>query len=52
MTISPDKDKAKVAGVGQLVLFHYDPSYDDEMIAANEAHAQHLFLKVLLLVRA
>lgn len=34
---------ARDAGVRQLVLFHHDPSYDDETIADIEQHAQTLF---------
>lgn len=34
---------ARAAGVRQLVLFHHEPSYDDETVARIEAGAQRLF---------
>ncbi|MEN9934776.1 MAG: hypothetical protein RLZZ387_1355 [Chloroflexota bacterium] len=34
---------AKQAGIRQLVLFHHDPNYDDETVAAIEADAQRHF---------
>jgi phosphoribosyl 1,2-cyclic phosphodiesterase len=34
---------AKAAGVGQLILFHHDPSHDDWQIACIEAEARALF---------
>ena len=34
---------AAAAEVGQLVLFHHDPSYDDAMIAGMERTAKSLF---------
>ena len=36
---------AKEAGVGQLVLFHFDPTYNDELIADIEARAQGYFAR-------
>jgi ribonuclease BN (tRNA processing enzyme) len=34
---------AREAKVGQLVLFHHEPLYDDETIAEVEAHARSLY---------
>lgn len=34
---------AQQAGVGQLVLFHHDPNYDDETLATMELQAQKRF---------
>jgi phosphoribosyl 1,2-cyclic phosphodiesterase len=34
---------AEAADVGQLVLFHHDPAYDDDAVRDNEARAQALF---------
>jgi phosphoribosyl 1,2-cyclic phosphodiesterase len=34
---------AQAAGVGQLVLFHHDPSHNDEQIAAIERETQRWF---------
>lgn len=34
---------AKSAGVGQLALFHHDPSHDDDLVARIEAEAQTIF---------
>lgn len=34
---------AALAGVKQLVLFHFDPGYDDETICAMQSRAQELF---------
>ncbi len=34
---------AKEAGVGQLVLFHHEPSHDDDQIAGMEARTRQLF---------
>jgi phosphoribosyl 1,2-cyclic phosphodiesterase len=36
---------AREANVGQLVLFHHEPNYDDETIADIEEHARALFPK-------
>ena len=36
-------ETARAARVGQLALFHHDPNYDDQMIAAIEQQAQKLF---------
>jgi len=36
-------ETARSAQVGRLVLFHHDPNYDDEMIAAIERQARKLF---------
>lgn len=36
-------ETARSAKVGRLVLFHHDPNYDDEMIAAIERQARKLF---------
>jgi ribonuclease BN (tRNA processing enzyme) len=38
---------AAAAGVHQLALFHHDPGYDDDRIAANETLAKALFPKSL-----
>lgn len=42
-TASMACEVAAAAGVGQLVLFHHDPGYDDEMIGAINCRAQALF---------
>ncbi|GAB4581048.1 MAG: MBL fold metallo-hydrolase [Anaerolineales bacterium] len=34
---------AQQAGVGQLVMFHHDPNYDDEALATMELQAQKRF---------
>lgn len=34
---------ARSAGVGRLVLFHHDPNYDDDTLAAIENHACEIF---------
>lgn len=34
---------AKAAGVSQVVLFHHDPTHDDETLATMEAQAQEYF---------
>jgi phosphoribosyl 1,2-cyclic phosphodiesterase len=34
---------AKAAGVGDLALFHHDPSHDDEAVRQKEADARRLF---------
>ena len=34
---------AREAKVGQLVLFHHDPSYEDKVIRKNERHAREHF---------
>ena len=34
---------ARLAGVGQLVLFHHDPSHSDEVLTEMEASARELF---------
>ncbi|MFO7170450.1 MAG: MBL fold metallo-hydrolase, partial [Chloroflexota bacterium] len=34
---------AQAAGARQLVLFHHDPSYDDDTVAQIEADAQRIF---------
>lgn len=34
---------ARLANAARLVLFHHDPRYNDEQIAAIEQEAQHLF---------
>jgi len=34
---------AAAAEVGQLILFHHDPAYSDNLVAAQEATAQKLF---------
>ncbi|MCB9134863.1 MAG: MBL fold metallo-hydrolase [Anaerolineales bacterium] len=34
---------AQQAGVGQLILFHHDPNYDDETLATLELQAQKRF---------
>lgn len=36
-------DVAASARVGQLILFHHDPSYSDEMVAGMEAAAREMF---------
>lgn len=36
-------DTARAAEVGQLVLFHHDPTYDDRAIASIERQARKLF---------
>jgi phosphoribosyl 1,2-cyclic phosphodiesterase len=38
---------AKEAGVKQLVLFHHDPNYEDELIAETEAQARQVFPAVI-----
>lgn len=38
---------AEKAGVKQLVLFHHDPSHDDDRIASMEASAKRLFKNTL-----
>jgi phosphoribosyl 1,2-cyclic phosphodiesterase len=38
---------AAAAGVKQLVLFHHDPNYDDEMLAALDARAKEQFPNVM-----
>ncbi len=45
-TTSMACELAAAAGVKQLVLFHHDPNYDDEAIAAQETHARTLFPNV------
>ena len=37
---------ASAARVGQLVLFHHDPSYTDEVISQMEVHAREKFVRV------
>lgn len=39
---------AAAAGVGQLVLFHHDPGYDDETLRRNEREAQSWFSQVVV----
>jgi len=34
---------ARAAGVGRLLLFHHDPSHDDQAVAQIEARARWLF---------
>jgi ribonuclease BN (tRNA processing enzyme) len=34
---------AASAESGQLILFHHDPAYSDEFVAAQEAHAKNIF---------
>ncbi len=34
---------AQAAKVGQLVLFHHDPNYEDEAVRANEVTARQIF---------
>jgi hypothetical protein len=34
---------AAAAETGELILFHHDPAYTDDMVAAQEAAAQKLF---------
>ena len=34
---------AASAESGQLVLFHHDPAYSDEFVAAQEASAKNIF---------
>jgi ribonuclease BN (tRNA processing enzyme) len=38
---------AEACGARQLVLFHHEPTYDDDTIAAMEAGAQRLFPRVV-----
>ncbi|MCC7188445.1 MAG: hypothetical protein IT312_06845, partial [Anaerolineales bacterium] len=42
-TVTMACEVAAAAEVGQLVLFHHDPSYDDAMIAGMERTAKSLF---------
>ncbi len=39
---------AQMAGVGQLVLFHHDPTHGDEVLAEMEANAREAFPSSLL----
>jgi ribonuclease BN (tRNA processing enzyme) len=39
---------AKAAGVGQLVLFHHDPTHGDKVLAEVEASAKELFPNTIL----
>jgi phosphoribosyl 1,2-cyclic phosphodiesterase len=36
-------DAAKAANAKKLIMFHYDPSYDDELIAQTESNTRKLF---------
>jgi phosphoribosyl 1,2-cyclic phosphodiesterase len=38
---------AAAAGVKQLVLFHHDPNYDDEMLSVMDAQAKQCFVNSL-----
>ncbi|HEU0296863.1 MAG TPA: MBL fold metallo-hydrolase [Anaerolineales bacterium] len=42
-TVSMACEVAAAARVGQLILFHHDPSYSDDMIAGMEQTAKSLF---------
>ncbi|MCP4141359.1 MAG: MBL fold metallo-hydrolase [Chloroflexi bacterium] len=42
-TVEMACEMAKAADVGQLLLFHHDPNYDDKAVAENEARAQRIF---------
>jgi phosphoribosyl 1,2-cyclic phosphodiesterase len=42
-TVAMACEAARAAEVDQLVLFHHDPAYNDDMLAKNEAHARTLF---------
>jgi len=39
---------ARMAGVGQLVLFHHDPGHSDEVLAEMEASARGAFPNTIL----
>lgn len=39
---------ARMSGVGQLVLFHHDPTHGDEVLAEMEASAREIFPNSLL----
>jgi ribonuclease BN (tRNA processing enzyme) len=39
---------AKKAGVGQLALFHHEPSHDDATMRAIERESKRLFSKALV----
>ncbi|MFZ5858073.1 MAG: MBL fold metallo-hydrolase [Chloroflexota bacterium] len=43
-TVEMACEVAAAAGVGRLVLFHHDPSYDDAKLDALQAHARSLFV--------
>ena len=42
-TVSMACEVAASARVGQLILFHHDPSYSDDVIAGMENTAKNLF---------
>jgi phosphoribosyl 1,2-cyclic phosphodiesterase len=42
-TVTMAAEVAAAAETGELILFHHDPSYTDERVAAQEAAAQKLF---------
>ena len=37
------REVAAAAETGELVLFHHDPAYTDDLVAAQESTAQKLF---------
>jgi ribonuclease BN (tRNA processing enzyme) len=42
-TVTMAAEVAAAAETGELILFHHDPAYTDDMVAAQEAAAQKLF---------
>ena len=42
-TVTMASEVAASASTGQLILFHHDPSYTDEILAGMERKAQSLF---------
>jgi ribonuclease BN (tRNA processing enzyme) len=42
-TVTMAAEVAAAAETGELILFHHDPSYTDDWVAAQEAAAQKLF---------
>ena len=46
-TFAAAAELARVAGVGELVLFHHDPRRSDAEVATIERKAQHLFARTV-----
>jgi len=44
-TIDMATEAARVANVGELILFHHEPTYDDDQLDAMEAQAQARFAR-------
>jgi phosphoribosyl 1,2-cyclic phosphodiesterase len=42
-TVTMACEVAAAAETGELILFHYDPAYSDDLVAAQESTAQQLF---------